>query len=142
MWKSIKLFFGRVFGSENAAKDTLAMIRDAGDALILTEEEKVQYNQEGLKLYLEYLKITRDGGHIARRVIGIMVVAVWVWLVFSVGLAYGLTAFFPGLTEAANAMYALLTSATVTQGFLAVTGFYFGAGFLTRWSNNKTNSNE
>lgn len=139
MWKAIKLFVGRVFGSENATKDTLNMIRDAGDALVLTDEERIQYNQEGLKLYLEYLKVTRDGGHIARRVIGVMVAAAWVWLLVSVGVFYGLSAFFPNMLAAANNLYALFTSATVAQGFLAVTGFYFGAGFLTRWSNNKTN---
>lgn len=79
----------RVFAGPEAISDTIGMIRDAGDALVLTAEEKIQYNQQAMES-LKTIFDKTEGGALARRMIAMIVTGVWALYVvgmFFVGVA-------------------------------------------------------
>ena len=115
---AIGSFFGRLFGGPNTVEKTLDMIKSGADALVLTKEEKIQYNLQGMQMFLEYLKITYDGGYIARRLIGLVVTAMW-------SLYMGVALY--------RMDFSIVTH--IDEPFMAVMLFYFGAGIATRVSN-------
>ncbi len=115
MLKGLGSFLGRLFGGTKTAEVAFDMVKNGVDSLVLTNEEKVQYSIKGVELYLEYLKITFDGGHLARRLIGLIVTCTWV-VFCSVGLYRG----------------DLSVINSVSEPFMAVMIFYFGAGIVTR----------
>lgn len=125
MWKGIGSFFGRLFGSPGTADKAFDMVKNGVDSLILTKEEKVEYSIKGVELYLEYLKITFDGGHLARRVISILVTLTW--MVFA-----GFSLYWKDMS----------ILSTVSEPFTYVMIFYFGAGIINKVSANLGENNK
>jgi hypothetical protein len=117
-------FFGRLFGGSKSAEKALDMVKDGVDALVLTEEEKVNYSIKGVELYLEYLRVTYDGGHLARRLIGLIVTGIW--SVYCIAALYFMD-------------MKIITA--ISDPFMAVMVFYFGAGIVSKLG-NMANKNE
>lgn len=112
---AIGSFFGRLFASPKTIDNAIDTIKNAGDALILTKEERVQYNLKAVEMFIEFLKVANDGGHLARRIIGIMVALVW---------------FIYSMTALVIMNFSIIS--TIAEPFNAVMIFYFGAGIITR----------
>ena len=79
-------FLGRLFGSEKAQERLVDGAVSAIDKLWHTSEEKSDARLKGLEMWLEWTKST-TGSRVARRLIGLIVVAV-----FAVAVLCGLAA--------------------------------------------------
>jgi hypothetical protein len=75
--------FSRIFGTEQAIKSTIEVIKDAGDALIYTEEEKAQDRSKRLQqidaLLVQWMETT-TGQNLARRLLAVMITVVWLMM--------------------------------------------------------------
>lgn len=125
MFKALGGFLGRLFGSGDNAGKTVDMIRDGLDKIILTAEERRDYEQKGAELYLEYLKTSSDGGHLARRLIGLAVTSVWWCYAMGVGALMVVGVWDGRFAESGLALAEVMLK-IVLPSFVAVKLFYFG----------------
>lgn len=108
-------FFGRLFGGTKTTEQALDMVKSGVDMLVFTKEEKAQYTVKGVELYLEYLKITYDAGHLARRLIALIVMGVW--SIFAIAALYRMD---------------MDIIKAISDPVMAVMLFYFGAGIVNK----------
>lgn len=130
-------FFGRMFGSDATVGKTLDMVRDAGDALVFTEEEKVEANQKVLDWTLKYMAAT-NGQNVARRFIALVVVLVWALLVIALGVLAIWSGFSGGegaAKAAANLMKVMKDLAMEPVNI--VLAFYFLTASVRSWRADK-----
>ena len=75
----IKLFKS-IFGSPDIVKEGISIIKDAGDSLWYTDEEKAQdamkRSQQVDKLLIDWMDSTK-GQNLARRLLAVMITTVW-----------------------------------------------------------------
>lgn len=125
MFKAVGGFFARIFTSPDNIGKTADMVRDGLDKLILTKEETKDYEQKAVENYLEFVKVSTDGGHLARRLIGLIVTFVWALYTLSIGGLITVGIWVEGLAEAALALSDVLVK-VVLPSFGGVMLFYFG----------------
>ena len=112
MFRTLK----NIFNSDPSK--VLDSLKDGADKLILTKEEKADYNQKASETYLEWIAST-SGSRLARRSIGYSIV--WYFLGI-ITLYCGFVAF--GFeTQAEAIMFAIKE---LQNPFLLVVSFYFG----------------
>ena len=122
-------FFGRIFGSPENTGKTLDMIKNGLDAVVLTQEEKIQYSQKAVELYLEFVKMANSGPDIARRFIAILISIFWSLALF--GCFFLATAgIWSAQAAAASVVLFDMTFKLVLPSWGAVMVFYFGKGIL------------
>lgn len=112
-----------------SAPKTLDKITDAiisgGDKLMLTEEERLDYNQKAAELHL---KLTEQIGKesaptaISRRVVGLMVLGPFAFLSIGGAVIYSIS---PDMSK-----HWLLVAENFEMPSLAVVAFYFGSQAL------------
>ncbi len=113
-----------LFGSnKQVAKVTSAVIK-AGDAMFFTKEEKSQASMKRLEFVLKFHQAT-SGSNVARRLIAVMVVAVFLLLIV---ITAGLIAFD---ASSAGAMKVFIVDA-LGESVRVIIGFYFTAGIVNR----------
>ena len=122
-------FFGRVFGSPENTGKTLDMIRDGLDSVILTQEEKIQYTQKGVEMYLEFIKLANSGPDIARRFIAILISIMWALAIFGCFFLAGAGMWFEAAAASSIVLFDM-TLKLVLPSWGAVMVFYFGKGIL------------
>lgn len=125
MFKAIGGFFGRLFTSPENVGKTVDMVRDGLDKLIFTKEEQADYNQKAAEMYLEFVKVASDGGHLARRLIGLTVTLVWALYAATIGILYTMGIWVSGFAEAALGLTEVMLK-IVLPSFGGVMLFYFG----------------
>lgn len=123
-------FLGSLFSSGKAVEKTVDAVIATGDALIFTEEERSQANQKYLDWVLEYHKAS-SGSNIARRMIAVMVVGVFLLLVLLVAGFYSFA-----MPEHGDSILSLIGE-TLTTPVGIVIGFYFVSGYVRDWSSTK-----
>lgn len=108
-----------ISGGATAGKVVDATI-NAGDALFFTPEEKSQANLKKLDWSLKYLKLT-SGQNVARRLITVGVVGVWVILV----LAAVISGYFDRGDDSFAVWVFEVIKDVVNGPFMIIVGFYF-----------------
>jgi len=118
-------FFARLF----SAPDELAKVTDAvisaGDKLVFTAEEKSEAHQASMDWLLR-LHEASSGSHLARRLLALMITALFLALVVATGVLVVV-----GSTASA-AMIGLIGAAHLPELVGGVWMFYFGHSLLTR----------
>lgn len=125
MFKAIGGFLGRLFTSPENVGKTVDMVRDGLDKLVLTDEERLDYDKAAAAQYLEFMKIASDGGHLARRLIALIVTSVWAIYATSIGTMFTAGIWVEGLAEAALGLSEVMVK-IVLPSFGGVMLFYFG----------------
>jgi len=115
---------GWLFGGTKAADKAISSISNGLDKLVYTQEEKADASREGVKLWIEYQKATQPQ-NLARRLIALVIVAVWAVTVAAAGIL-GVTSAFdnPGAGLAANFLLDLLFK-TIMPSVVVIVSFYF-----------------
>ncbi len=107
-------------GGGGTANKVVDAAVDGLDALVFTDEEKSRAGQKILDFKLKWLTAT-SGQNVARRVIAIAIVALWV---ATIVLAIGLQLL--GATEKSDFVFLTLKD-VINTPFMVVIGFYFAA---------------
>ena len=106
-----------------AAVDTIGDIRSAIDVLILTPEEKIQYDQKGMDQFLEFQKLNQEQNSErskARRDIALLIVQTQALQLSVIGTAWVFN------KEWADFLLKLNMALKFGVAFVAVVCFYFG----------------
>lgn len=122
-------FFGRVFGSPENTGKTLDMIKDGLDAMVLTQEEKIQYTQKGAEMYLRFIELANAGPDIARRFIALLISIMWALAIFGCFFLAAGGIWYEASASAAVVLFDM-TLKLVLPSWGAVMVFYFGKGIL------------
>ncbi|MGB0662782.1 MAG: hypothetical protein ACPGMR_03225 [Pontibacterium sp.] len=130
-------FFSRMFSGDNSAAKAIDMVRDAGDALVFTEEEKQAANQKVLDWVLAYMQAT-NGQNIARRFIALVVVLVWALMAITIGVL----AVIAGYADSEGALAASKNLMEVMRELALepiniVLAFYFLTASIRSWKSPK-----
>lgn len=118
------------FLTPKGADKALDAIVKGGDALVLTKEEKLQYQQEAMKIHLQITeKIANESSPtaISRRIVGLMVLVPFAFL------TVGGAVIFP-LSETVSDHW-LEIAKLFEWPSLAVVGFYFGGHIVKNLKN-------
>ena len=127
--------FKKIFGHVDVLKEGIEIIKDAGDALVYTDEEKAKDNAKRSeqidKLLINWLETTK-GANIARRWIAVIVAGIWSFLFIFSWVATQLAIWLSDKKEKVEAMVAANASFLdmVTGAMMLVLGFYFAAPFM------------
>lgn len=122
---------GKMFGDADVVKKAADGIYNGLDKAIFTKEEKAEFNQKRMELYLKFVEATAPY-KIARRFIAIIITVVWALLVLAcatLGIIGGFDN--PGAKDSAVFVLALLNE-VVHWAILSVLGFYFGDRFFKK----------
>lgn len=113
-------FFGALFSAPGAISKVTDAVIKSGDALVFTEEERSRASQKQLEWILKYHQAT-SGSNLARRVIAIMVMGVFLTLIL---VTAGLIVFD---VETYKALIDLVSD-TLAIPVSLVVGFYYYIG--------------
>lgn len=118
--------WSKLFSSGDTVSKTVDAVINTGDALFFTDEEKSVANQKKLDWILKFHEASK-GSNIARRLIAVMVMGVFVFLV---ALVAGL--YVAGVEAKADKVYALIKDTLVTPASLVMT-FYFAMAAISNF---------
>ena len=126
----------KIFGSSDVVKEGISMIRDAGDALVYTDEEKAGDRQAAkmaeINAIIQWMDTTK-GQNLARRLLAVLITAIWL-LMYIISISTNLIAVW------ANEPEQWRISATVIGGFanqmngamMLILAFYFAAPHMSK----------
>ncbi|MBV2138571.1 MAG: hypothetical protein KUF79_17325 [Candidatus Thiodiazotropha sp. (ex Ctena orbiculata)] len=115
--------WGSLFAApEILSKGTDAVIK-AGDALVFTEEERSRANLKVLEWTLKYHEASK-GSNLARRLLAIMVVGVFLFLILAVAFLYVV-----GADLMAAKLFGLVSN-TLDWPVTTIIAFYFTSGMV------------
>lgn len=132
--------FKRIFGSPEIINESLSLIRDAGDVIWYTEEEKAQdaarRGAQTDKLLIDWMESSK-GQNLARRMLAVMLASVWM-LMFLLSTLGDMIAPFLALHSDPAFMDAWRESSDAIDGrteqmtgaMMLILGFYFAAPHL------------
>jgi hypothetical protein len=112
--------------SEKAADGALSIIdgvKSGLDALILTEEEKIQYGQKGFDLQLQFLKLNMDQNSLrskARRELAKAIVYFNLFMITVIGILWKIDPLW------SKFLMELMIGMKLGVAFVAIIVFYFG----------------
>lgn len=122
-WYNPSTWFKAGDKAADAAVDTVSDIRSAIDVLILTSEEKIQYEQKGMDQFLEFQKLNQEQSSErskARRDIALLIVQTQALQLSIIGTAWIFN------KEWADFLLKLNMALKFGVAFVAVVCFYFG----------------
>lgn len=125
-------FLGRLFGGAKATKDALGFVRDGIDAIAYTSEEKAHdamAERRDVREFLVRWMESTKGQNLARRLISLLVVGMWVLLYAGAALMAIISAWKGSEFTAASTMLHDFADGMSTETLL-VLAFYFGAGHV------------
>lgn len=141
--------FKKIFGSPDVVKEGLAMVRDAGDAIWYTDEEKAADAQrraeQADRLLINWMESTK-GQNLARRLLAVLITSVWLGMYIAsfavdvVAVWSTKAALWQSTSEAIGGYAEQMNGA-----MMLILGFYFAAphldkiaaGALERFGNKK-----
>jgi hypothetical protein len=130
---ALATFFGKVFGTDAAIKETISAVRDGMDALVYTEEEKAvdaaKDRSEARAMVVQWMEATQ-GQNLARRFLSMTITGVWlgmyVWAQFCMTVGIFVPDHYALRINAAGAL-----SASYAEGLngavMLILAFYFAA---------------
>lgn len=132
----------RIFGSPEIVKESLGILRDAGDVIWYTEEEKAQdaakRSQLADRLLLDWMESSK-GQNLARRLLAVTLAGIWasMFLLGTVGdmiapflALHSDPAFIEAWRESSNAIGE--RTEQMTGAMMLILGFYFAAPHLDK----------
>jgi len=143
-------FWASLWGAPDLLNKTADAAISTGDKLWLTDEERQDYRERFSTWYLEYLRVS-SGSDLARRLLAVMVTAVFLFLIVGTAALYVVGALTAEVTElpdgaisvaynnwtaAGDKLFALISDALVSIE-LAIIGFYFTVRAVTNFANGK-----
>ena len=120
---------GRIFGSRKDVSRVVDGAVNGLDAIVFTEEERSHANAELRDWYIKYLEATQPQ-NLARRLIAIMVTAMWMWLIVLAVLVYP-------IRESYSAFVFEVMRDLVVIPFGAIITFYFTTHAIRAWRADK-----
>lgn len=119
-------FFARIFDSASVLKEGLQIARDAGDALVYTEEEKSRDAAKVRELTVNWMKATQ-GQNLARRLIALSITGVWL-LMYVVSVFCSIAAVFINHDKMHEVSVIATSAATeMDSAVMLILAFYFAA---------------
>ena len=125
-------WIGNIFGAGKNAETIIEGAVSGIDALILTDEEKIQYKQGAYELWLKLQEITANESSarsISRRVLAVMIMGSFLILLFVAAVAYPFSIIY--------AKFLLSLAAQLNTLVLGVGGFYFATHLIRGWKKDK-----
>jgi hypothetical protein len=125
MMNILSSLVGFFTGGSKTSDSVIDSVKRAGDMLLFTPEEKAISNQKGLELFIKYQEATLPQ-NVTRRMIAIVVVMLWGFIVFlTIILALiGLLFDFGTFKSAGEYLFKFLKD-VVNIPFGLIVGFYF-----------------
>ena len=146
-------FWRRLWGSPDIIKEGVSMIRDAGDALVYTDEEKAQDRaksvSESRRMIVEWMQATA-GQNLARRLLAVSITFVWLAMYIS-QMALNIISSWVQVSTAAklaeNAVTIGQFAESMNGAVMLILSFYFAAPHMDKivveamkkFSSNKEN---
>ena len=131
-------FWSTLWGKSDVVKEGMGMIRDAGDALFYTDEEKARDAAasvtEGRQMIVNWMQAT-TGQNLARRLLAVSITFTWLLMyiasmVMNVVSVWVDEALSSKLTESSTLIY---NSADTMQGaVMLILAFYFAAPHMDK----------
>lgn len=116
-------FWGRIFGAPEIVEKTTDAVIAAGDKIWYTEEEKAEAGMKRLEWILKFHQAS-SGSNLARRLVAVMMVAVFLVLVIADAVLVVL-----GMEVAAASLFKLIADTLVSPVGIII-AFYFAAGMV------------
>ncbi len=132
----MRKILGAIFGSSKNTETVVNGAVSGLDKMFFTDEEKSEASAKMAEWYLRYLAAT-EPQNLARRLIALIIVILWAFLILVGVAAKGLETWF-GLVAAegeqlfSEFVFEVLAS-VVMNPFLTVLGFYFAAHVVRAW---------
>jgi hypothetical protein len=121
--------FDKLFGSDKQLDKLTTGAVNGLDKIFFTEEEKSEANQKLSEWYLKYLEATQPQ-NLARRLIALIVVSLWAFLILFGVLLYK-------LDMAWSAFVFSTLNNIVNNPFMIIVGFYFLTHAVRAYRNGK-----
>lgn len=125
---------GKIFASDAALKSGIETIRDAGDAMFYTEEEKARHQAETQKradqLIVDWIESSKSQ-NISRRFLAMLVGAIWAFLLLFSWVSEQLAVWQVEDAEKLGTMTAINQPylELVTGAMMLILSFYFAAPY-------------
>jgi hypothetical protein len=125
----MRKLLGAIFGSKDTTQELVKGAVLGLDKMVFTKEERAEHSAKLADWWLKYLAATAPQS-LARRLIALIVVALWALLVL---LGIALWKLDPGY----SAFVFSTLDQIVNAPFLMIMGFYFAAHIVRTWQNGK-----
>lgn len=125
-------FWGKLFGTDEAIKETIGAVKDGIDALVYTDEEKAvdaaKERSEARSMLVGWMEATQ-GQNLARRLISLAITGVWLLQYIVAQIASSLAIFWTSAAKDLNELANLqLKSANdMSPAVMLILAFYFAA---------------
>jgi len=132
-------FLGRLFGTDAAIKEGMGMIRDVGDSLFYTDEERAEDGKadrsEGRKMLIEWVKASQ-GQNLSRRIIALSVTGTWLSQIVIAQILSVASIWSDNPESLIKAVDILNNGADKMDGpVMLVMGFYYAAPHMAKFVN-------
>ena len=127
-------FWGSVFGMPDVVEKGVDAVVKTGDALVFTDEERNKANLMVLEWTLKFHEASK-GSNLARRLLALMVVGVFLCLILLVAALYTF-----GADLTAAKLFGLANS-TLSTPVSVIIAFYFTSGMVRDFSANRKEKN-
>lgn len=124
-------FFKQLFSAPDVVKDTVDAVREAGDKIVFTEEEKSDANQKYLDWLLKFHEAS-SGSNLSRRLLALMFVGVFLFIILVVVYVILL-----GQMDVADKLLKLLND-TLVWPVSVIVIFYYGSGYVRDYVRGKS----
>lgn len=125
-------FWGKLFGTDEAVRETIGAVKDGIDALVYTEEEKAvdasKERSEARSMLVGWMEATQ-GQNLARRLISLAITGVWLMQYLVAQVASSIAIFWTTKAVQLNELATLqLKSANdMSPAVMLILAFYFAA---------------
>jgi hypothetical protein len=127
--------WGKIFGTDEAIKETIGAVKSGLDALVYTDEEKAvdaaKDRSEARGMLVQWMEATQ-GQNLARRVISLAITGVWLLQYILSFLASSLAIFWIDKADKLNALAKIQTQGAtdMSSAVMLILAFYFAAPHL------------
>lgn len=125
-------FWGKLFGTDEAVKQTISVVSEGLDALVYTNEEKAadaaKERSEARSMLVGWMEATQ-GQNLARRVISLAITGVWLLQYLVAQIASSLAIFWTSAAKDLNELAKLQMAAAndMSSAVMLILAFYFAA---------------
>ncbi|MCG7904407.1 MAG: hypothetical protein JAY60_18520 [Candidatus Thiodiazotropha weberae] len=127
-------FWGSVFGMPEVVEKGVDAVVRTGDALVFTDEERNKANLMVLEWTLKFHDASK-GSNLARRLLALMVVGVFLFLILLVAALYAF-----GADITAAKLFGLVNNSLSTPVSVII-AFYFTSGMIRDFSASRKGNN-
>jgi hypothetical protein len=129
-------FWGKVFGTDEAIKQTIGAVSEGLDKLVYTNEEKAdaaaKERSEARSMLVGWMEATQ-GQNLARRIISLAITGVWLMQYLFASIAASIALFWTDMTGQLNALSSLQMQSAdkMSSAVMLILAFYFAAPHMS-----------